>query len=264
MFEIPAALLSLFYGFIASYTIAIGLVAVVVVVITTPLALASTRGTLGMQRLEPEKRRLQNEYRDDHVRLSEQTRNLYREHKVRPAAPFLPPLVHAAVFVIMFRVLRGLTYKPHGSARPIANTVWAAFGRPDQVADPGFIPRYLAFDSALYKALFSEREMMSLGLDLSKSAATEIANGMLAAWPYILLVVLLGALYFALQRTVATRAVISPTVSKGQQKGLRYLPVILAAFQIFFLAALVVYYLVQTLARIVQQTYVTRSLSSQT
>ena len=63
MFEIPAALLSLFYGFTTSYTLAIGLMAVVVIVITTPLTLKSTRGTLAMQRLEPEMRRLQNEYR---------------------------------------------------------------------------------------------------------------------------------------------------------------------------------------------------------
>ena len=48
------------------------------------------------------------------------------------------------------------------------------------------------------------------------------------------------------------------------RKGLLYLPVILAVFQIFFLAALVIYYIVQTLARIVQETYITRSLSSQT
>ena len=93
----------------------------------------------------------------------------------------------------MFRVLRGLTYAPRGSARPIANAVWAAFGRPDQVADPGFIPRYLSFDSALYESLFAKREMMSLGLDLSKSAASEIANGIATAWPYILLVVGAGS-----------------------------------------------------------------------
>jgi YidC/Oxa1 family membrane protein insertase len=264
MFEIPAALLSWFYGLTADYTVAIGLMAVVVVVITTPLALRSARTTLVMQGLEPEKRRLQSEYGDDHVGLNEQARSLYREHKVSPAAPFLSPLVHAAVFVIMFRVLRGLTYTPHGSARPIANAVWGAFGRPDQVADPGFIPRYMALDSPLYEALFGEREMLSLGLDLSKSAASEITDGVITAWPYILLVVVLGALYFALQRTIAERALISPTMPTRKQKRLLYLPVILAGFQIFFLAALVVYYIVQTLARIVQQTYITRSLSSQT
>jgi YidC/Oxa1 family membrane protein insertase len=101
--------------------------------------------------------------------------------------------------------------------------------------------------------------MMSLGLDLSKTAAIEVANGFVAALPYILLVVVLGALYFIQQRMVAARASISPTMSAGQQKLMQYLPVFFAIFQIFFLAALVVYYIFQTLLRIAQQAYITRA-----
>ncbi len=85
MFEIPAALLSWFYGFTTSYTIAIGLMAVVVIAITTPLTLKSTKGMLEMQRLEPELHQLQDEYRNDRVRLNEEMRKLYQEHKINPA-----------------------------------------------------------------------------------------------------------------------------------------------------------------------------------
>ncbi len=263
MFEIPALLLSWFYGITASYTIAIGLMALTVIAITTPLTLSSTRGTLEMQRLQPELRQLQHVYRDDRVRLSEETTKLYQENKIKPAVKYLPVVVQVAVFVVMLRVLRGLTYVPRGSARPIADTVWAAFGRADQVADPGFIPRYLAVDSSLYESLFAKREMMSFGIDLSRSAAQELADGIGAAWPYLWLVGVLGALYVVLQRTVAARASITPTTSPGQHKVLRYLPVGFAVFQLFFLAALVVYYIAQTLLRIVQQTYITRSLFSE-
>ena len=42
MFEIPASLLSWFYGLTDSYTIAIALIAAVVMAITTPLTLKST------------------------------------------------------------------------------------------------------------------------------------------------------------------------------------------------------------------------------
>jgi YidC/Oxa1 family membrane protein insertase len=58
---------------------------------------------------------------------------------------------------------------------------------------------------------------------------------------------------------VAARASISPTMSAGQQKLMQYLPVFFAIFQIFFLAALVVYYIFQTLLRIAQQAYITRA-----
>jgi len=259
MFEIPAALLSWFYSFTNSYVLAIGLIAVVVMAITTPLTLKSTKGMLEMQRLAPEMRRLQNDYRSDRAKLNEEMMKLYQEHKVNPMASCLPLLAQAPVFYIMFRVLRGLTYTPVGSARPVSDAVWGAFERPDEVADPGFIPRYLATDSALYQSLFGEHSMYSLGLDLSKSAAEAVADGFGDAIWYVLLVVLLGALYFVQQRMVAARAAVSPTMSPVQQKLMQYLPVFFAIFQIFFLAALVIYYIFQTLLRIAQQAYITRA-----
>ena len=259
MFEIPAALLSWFYGLTSSYMIAIALIAAVVMAITTPLTLESTKGMLEMQRLAPEMRKLQNEYRNDRTKLNEEMMKLYQEHKVNPMASCLPLLAQAPVFYIMFRVLRGLIYEPRGAALPVAQAVWGAFERPAEVADPGFIPRYLAIDSSLYESLYGKHEMMSLGLDLSKSAAVEVANGFVTALPYVLLVVVLGALYFVQQRMVAARASISPTMSASQQKLMQYLPVFFAIFQIFFLAALVVYYIFQTLLRIAQQAYITRA-----
>jgi YidC/Oxa1 family membrane protein insertase len=259
MFEIPAALLSWFYGLTNSYTIAIAMIAAVVMAITTPLTLKSTKGMLEMQKLAPEMRKLQNEYRNDRTKLNEEMMKLYQEHKVNPMASCLPLLAQAPVFYIMFRVLRGWAYRPIGAARPVSDAVWAAFDRPDEVANPGFIPRYLAIDSALYKSLFGEQSIMTFGLDLAKSAAEAVADGFGTGIWYVLLVVLLGALYFVQQRMVAARASISPTMSAGQQKLMQYLPVFFAVFQIFFLAALVVYYIFQTIFRIGQQAYITRA-----
>jgi YidC/Oxa1 family membrane protein insertase len=259
MFEIPAALLSWFYGFTSSYVISIALIAAVVMAITTPLTLKSTKGMLEMQKLAPEMRKLQNEYRNDRQKLNEEMMKLYQEHKVNPMASCLPLLAQAPVFFIMFRVLRGMAYAPRGSARPVSDAVWRAFERPDEVLDPGFIPRYLAIDSALYKALFGEQSIASLGLDLSKSAAAAVADGFGTGIWYVLLVVLLGGLYFVQQRMVAARASISPTMSAGQQKLMQYLPVFFAVFQLFFLAALVIYYIFQTIFRIGQQAYITRA-----
>jgi YidC/Oxa1 family membrane protein insertase len=259
MFEIPAALLSWFYGITNSFTVAIALIAFVVMAITTPLTLKSTKGMLEMQRLAPEMRKLQNEYRNDRQKLNEEMMKLYQEHKVNPMASCLPLLAQAPVFYIMFRVLRGMAYTPRGAARPVSDAVWGAFGNASEVADPGFIPRYLAIDSALYQSLFGEQSIDSFGIDLSKSAAQAVAEGFGSGIWYVLLVVLLGALYFVQQRMVAARAAISPTMSVGQQKLMQYLPVFFAIFQIFFLSALVVYYIFQTLLRIAQQAYITRT-----
>ena len=69
---------------------------------------------------------------------------------------------------------------------------------------------------------------------------------------------MLGGLYFFQQRMVAARASVSPTMSPGQQKLMQYLPVVFAIFQIFFLLGLVIYYIVQSILRILQQVYITK------
>ena len=80
--------------------------------IITPLTLKSTKGMLEMQRLAPEMRKLQAQYRNDRQKLNEEMMKLYQEHKVNPMASCLPLLAQMPVFIIMFRVLHGLTYKP--------------------------------------------------------------------------------------------------------------------------------------------------------
>ena len=119
MFELPAWLLSWFYSITHNYALAIALIAVVVMLIITPLTLKSTKGMLEMQRLAPEMRRLQQQHRNDRQKLNEEMMKLYQEHKVNPMASCLPLLAQMPVFIIMFRILHGLTYKPTGAAEPL-------------------------------------------------------------------------------------------------------------------------------------------------
>jgi len=256
MFEIPAALLSWFYDLTSSYMIAIALMSVVIMAITTPLTLKSTKGMLEMQKISPEMRRLQNEHRNDKQKLNEEMMKLYQEHKVNPMSSCLPIIAQMPVFIIMFRLLRGLTYSPRGSAQPIANATFESLGRDDEIG--GFIPRYLSVDAGLFQSLYGKFEMNELGLDLSLSPFEAINDDPVTGVVYALLVVLLGGLYFGQQRMVAARASISPTMSPTQQKLMQYLPVVFAVFQLFFLTALVIYYIFQTLLRILQQYYITR------
>ena len=122
----------------------------------------------------------------------------------------------------------------------------------------GFLPRYLSFDSELYQSLVRATEMKSLGLDLALSPAEALGEDFAKGLIYALLVVVLGGLYFFQQRMVAARASVSPTMSPGQQKLMQYLPVVFAIFQIFFLLGLVIYYIVQSVLRILQQFYITK------
>jgi YidC/Oxa1 family membrane protein insertase len=257
MFEIPAWLLAWFYTLTHNYALAICLIAVVVMLIITPLTLKSTKGMLEMQRLSPQMRRLQQQYRNDRQKLNEEMMKLYQEHKVNPMASCLPLLAQMPVFIIMFRVLHGLTYKPTAEVAPIAQAIYAGAGQ-DAPAPLGFVPRYIAHGSELYQSLFMQQEMKSFGLDLAISPAKALGESLWPGLIYALLVVALAFLYFFQQRMVAARAAVSPTMSAQQQKLMQYLPVVFAIFQVFFLTGLIVYYMMQAILRIGQQAYITK------
>ena len=257
MFELPAWLLAWFYGLTSSYALSIALIAVVVMLIITPLTLKSTKGMLEMQRLSPEMRKLQQQYRNDRTKLNEEMMKLYQEHKVNPLASCLPLLAQMPVFIIMFRVLHGLTYKPINEAVPIGKAIYAGAGQ-NPPSELGFVPRYISHTTDLYRSLFGQFEMKSLGLDLAKSPIQALSDGLWPGLVYALLVVLLAVLYFVQQRMVAARAAVSPTMSPQQQKLMQYLPVAFAIFQVFFVTGLIIYYMAQAVLRIGQQAYITR------
>ena len=208
-----------------------------------------------MQRLAPEMRRLQQQYKTDRQKLNEEMMKLYQEHKVNPMASCLPLLAQTPVFIVMFRILYDATYTPVGGNEAIARAVLTSVGRgQEQLASS---PVSLS-DSEMYQALARQTEMSSWGLDLSKSPASMLGSNFGQGLIYAGLVVILGLLYFYQQRMVAARASISPTMSESQQKLMQYLPVVFAVFQIFFLLALVIYYIIQSIIRIFVQFYITR------
>jgi YidC/Oxa1 family membrane protein insertase len=236
MFQAAAWLVSQFYNLTSDYTAAIALVAVVIMMLIFPLTLKSTKSMLEMQKVQPEMKRLQQQHRNDRQKLNEEMMKLYQEHKVNPLASCLPLLAQMPIFLIMFRVLHGLTKK---------------------TADGTFDPDYISKTGELYKSLLGKTEMSSLGLDLSLTPVKAIQENAATGVIYALLVVALMGLYFVQQRMIASRTV-SPTMSASQQKLMQYLPVFFGVFQFFFPVALVVYYFAQTIVRIAQQSYITR------
>ena len=259
IFEVPASVLAFFYSITTNYALAISMIAVVVMLLVTPLNLKSTKGMLEMQRLAPEMRKLQNQYKGDRQKLNEEMMKLYQEHKVNPMASCLPLVAQMPVFIIMFRILTGMTYKPSGGDELVAQAVLDAGGDTRPI---GFVPRYLSQGSELYQSLVRSETMTSFGLDLSKSPAEMLGTDFAKGLVYAGLVVVLGLLYWVQQRMVASRAAVSPTMSPAQQKLMQYLPVAFAVFQVFFLLGLVVYYIVQTVLRIAQQYYITKRFYS--
>lgn len=254
LFEYPAKLLAWFYSFTHNYIIAISMIALVVMLLTAPLVLKSTKGMLEMQKLQPEMRKLQNQYRGDRQKLNEEMMKLYQEHKVNPLASCLPLLLQMPVFIIMFRVLHGLSDKV--TCTPVDGVLPAACGTLSDGTQV-FQPKYLDQSSELYKSLVGKREMLSWGLDLAERPWHVISQSFGKGMIYALLVVVLGVLYFVQQKMVASRAAVSPSVSPAQQKLMQYLPVVFAVFLVFYLTGLVIYYMAQAVFRIGLNYYIT-------
>ncbi|MEK7424700.1 MAG: YidC/Oxa1 family membrane protein insertase [Actinomycetota bacterium] len=257
LFEGPAWLLAKFYDFTSNYILAISLIAAVVMLITAPLQLKATKGMLEMQRLQPELRKLQQEHRGDRQKLNEEMMKLYQEHKVNPLASCFPLLMQFPVFIIMFRVLHGLTREVTcGVADLSPGALNLCVDRP--AGTKVFYPDYVATDTAIYKSLAGKSEMLAWGLDLAKRPFEVIGESFGQGLIYALLVIALGALYFVQQKMVAARASVSPSMSPAQQKIMQYLPVVFAVFLVFYLTGLVIYYMAQAIIRIGLQWYITK------
>jgi YidC/Oxa1 family membrane protein insertase len=257
LFEGPAWLLAKFYDFTHNYILAISMIALVVMLITAPLQLKATKGMLEMQRLQPELRKLQQEHRGDRQKLNEEMMKLYQEHKVNPLASCFPLLLQFPVFIIMFRVLHGLTFEvvcgsPAQSPGAKELCVGAANG------SKVFYPKFIDASTELYRSLAGKSEMLAWGLDLARRPFEVIGESVGKGLVYALLVIALGALYFIQQRMVAARASVSPTMSEMQAKIMQYLPVVFAVFLVFYLTGLVIYYMAQAIFRIGLQYYITK------
>ena len=181
-----------FYAWTGSYAVSIMLITIGVMIVTTPLTIKSTKGMLEMQRLQPELKKLQNQYRGDRQKLNEEMMKLYQQHKVNPLASCFPLLLQMPVFIGMFHLLRNLTQ--HRDTQGF------------------FLPKTISTASKLYKDLSKSKEMLSWALDLAKSPAQMLKDSTPKGVLYIFFIVILAILYWVQQRMVANRTV-SPTMS---------------------------------------------------
>ena len=253
LFDVFATPLAWFYSITNDYILSITAMALIVMLITAPLVLKSTKGMLEMQKLAPEMKRLQNEHRGDRQKLNEEMMKLYQDHKVNPLASCFPLLLQMPVFIIMFKVLHGLTR----SATCVQGTTLEAC-KGIATGAKVFNPEYVSSSSKLYQSLLGKNEMLAWGLDLSKTPIHMIGESFGKGLIYALIVVVLGALYFLQQKMVAARAAAAPNMSETQQKIMQYLPVVFAVFLVFYLTGLVIYYMAQAIFRIALQAYITR------
>ena len=274
VFDLIASLLSFFFDLSNNYAVAIILLTLVVLVVSTPLTLTGTRSMLKMQLLQPQLKEIQNKYdKDQREEMNAEMMEFYKENNINPVGGCLPMLFQIPVFLVLYRVILGITRR----ATDVGSGAGAAIGSltagttPQQV-DLGelqpFNPAYINEDTQMFRDLTGTTEsglpvttMDAFGFDLARSASQVLGDGIVGAIPYLaLILVVFGTGYFQhkMIRARQTGAAVNPT----QEMIMKFMPYFLPIFAFTLPAAIVFYFLVSNMYRIAQQYYITRSMYS--
>jgi YidC/Oxa1 family membrane protein insertase len=230
MFQLLADVLAFCYKLVPSYAGAITLLTLGVMLVLFPLTLKSTKNMLQMQQLQPELKRLQQKHKGDRQKLNEETMALYKESGVNPVAGCLPMLLQMPVFIVMYRVIAGMTHVANGVAAP----------------------RYLDKNTELYQALVrDEGHMKSFGLDLSNSASQHHPS-FSTALPFFILVALVIITQYIQTRQMTSRTPASAQTAQTQTMT-RVMPLFFGFISFSIPAGVNIYFLVSALFRIAQQ-----------
>jgi YidC/Oxa1 family membrane protein insertase len=262
MFDAIGTALSWCYDLTGNYGLAIMLLTLGIMVLLTPLTLKGTRSMIAMQRLQPEMKKLQSKYKDDRQKLNEEMLKFYKEHNINPVGGCLPLLLQTPVFIVLYRVLHGLT-NPHAYAEDMGRAFGLAGADPKAVYEHfgTFDPSYLDPTSQLYKDLSVAREMKAFGLDLATSASSKMSEGIIHALPYLALIAIIGVTAWYQQRQIQGRnPQMASQVNPQQQMLMKIFPYFLPVISFTLPAGIVLYFLVSNLYRIGQQAFITRTM----
>jgi len=238
MFDFLAGVIAFFYDLWPSYGMAIVLFTLAIMLVLTPLSIKSTRSMIAMQRVQPELKKLQAQYKNDKEALQREMMAFYQANNINPFSSCLPLLLQMPVFIVLFRVLRGLT----------------KFGE-----DGTFNPSYLKHTSSLFKALDHKTQMVSWGMDLAHSASGALTDdGIVKALPFLILVGLVVLTSWFQQRQIQGRNPSAASANPQQQMIAKIMPFIFVPISFGLPAGVVIYFVVSNGVRIGQQALVTR------
>ena len=199
----------------------VGLV-ILIRIILIPLFVKQIKSQRALTALQPHMKAIQNKYKDDRQKQSEEMMKLYKEHKTNPLASCFPIIAQAPIFFALFTVLNGIAAKTDaGVSAPIAR---------------GFLKgEYL--DSAAQATFFGAKISQSfLG---STDTTVKIVT--------VILIFIMSATTFTTQRQLMVKGMPKMDSSNNmmlqQQKIMLYLfPVIFAVSGVNFPVGVLIYW----------------------
>ena len=218
---ILAAVLSLIQPLVSDWGVAIIILVIIIRLALTPLMLKSTKSTARMQVLQPKLMEIQEKYADDPQRQQMEMQKFYSENKFNPLGGCLPLLIQMPVMVALFTLLRDLAkYFPD--------------------VDKG------------------DFRFFDIMPDLSATPSGTISQGIMAAAPLIIALVL-----FAVLTLIPT--LMQSRNQTGQQAQTMKMTAVIMSIMMLWLgwnlpAGVLLYYDVSTLWQVAQQLLVTQKV----
>ena len=98
-----------------TWTLSIVGLVLLIRILLIPLFVKQIKSQRAMTALAPKMKEIQNRYKDDRQKQSEEMMKLYKEHKTNPLASCFPILAQAPIMFALFTVLNGIgSGRPHG------------------------------------------------------------------------------------------------------------------------------------------------------
>jgi len=203
-----------------------------------PLFVKQIKSTRAMQTLQPEMKKIQERYKSDKQRQSEEMMKLYKDAGTNPLSSCLPILAQSPFFFALYHVLNGIAT---GTTIGVINEELLASARKAHIFGAPLAAKFT--DSA--------ETVEKLGATLTDVRVVTA-----------IMIVLMSASQFYTQRQLMTKNVDTTvkTPFMQQQKMLMYVfPVMFAVFGINFPVGVLVYWLTTNVWTMGQQMYVIRN-----
>ncbi|MFE9448765.1 membrane protein insertase YidC [Streptomyces sp. NPDC006739] len=203
-----------------------------------PLFVKQIKATRAMQTLQPEMKKIQERYKNDKQRQSEEMMKLYKESGTNPLSSCLPILAQSPFFFALYHVLNGIA---SGKTIGVINNSLLASARQAHI-----------FGAPL-AAKFKD------GADTIHALNASVTDVRVVT---VVMIVMMSASQFYTQRQLMTKNVDTTvkTPFMQQQKMLMYVfPIMFAVFGINFPVGVLIYWLTTNVWTMGQQMYVIRN-----
>jgi YidC/Oxa1 family membrane protein insertase len=248
MFGFLAQLLNFCYSIWPNYLGMVVIFTLILMVVITPFTVKGMRSAAEMSRLQPEIKKLQDQYKNDRIKQNEEMQALFKEHGVNPLGGCLPTLLPLPIFFIVFRLLERLNGHKTGAAAPLVRLVRGQVG-----GSGGYVaPHYLPYHDKLTQAIIRDGgHLRAFGMDLA-AKARDHHSSVGAAIPFYALIIVMTASQYWQQRQINQRNPAAANANPQMKMTMQLFPAFYAIISLNIPATVVFYLLISGLFRMAQ------------